>query len=103
MAQGRTKPRVETLMVQISFASGVADLRFLRQTRGSRVLPSPALVGVSLLPCAIQPLVGVHMPRSLFIFLTSNVGSPDWSLAFLPTNSTRCPDFSVSPWAFVRL
>jgi len=46
VAQGRTKPRVETLMVQISFASGVADLRFLRQTRGSRVLPSPALVGV---------------------------------------------------------
>src|SRR5438309_1866873 len=48
-------------------------------------------------------LVAVQVPRSLLILRTSNVGSPESALAFLPRSSTRSPGFNVSCCRSARL
>jgi hypothetical protein len=76
-----------------------------QQPKRSNTIPRRPVRSASVAPLSylFSAVVGVHIPRFLFSLLTSNVGSLELSLAFLPSNSTRCPDFSVSFWALVRL
>ncbi len=48
-------------------------------------------------------VVAVHWPRFLLILWTSNVGSPEESLAFVPSSSTRSPGFRDLLCWLVRL
>jgi len=68
-----------------------------------RVAVSFVSFGATTLAALFYPLVAVHVPRSLLIFWTSNVGPPESSLAFLPTNCTHSPGFRLSFAGLVRL
>src|SRR5215469_11225539 len=52
-----------------------------------------ALGGERLHNHRCSAVVAVHWPRFLLILWTSNVGSPEESLAFVPSSSTRSPGF----------
>src|SRR6185295_19004303 len=68
------------------------------------LLHPPSAVGAQRL-CyhCCSAVVAVHWPRSLLILWTSNVGSPERPLVFLPRSSTRSPGLSVSFCLLVRL
>src|ERR1700687_2061756 len=84
----------------ITLAVPITNLPF--QGRPSFSTPS-ATSDESLHHHRCSAVVAVHWPRFLLILRISNVASPEVSLTFVPSSSTRSPGFSDLFCVLVRL
>src|SRR6266851_2489881 len=73
-----------------------ACANFRNSGKGGLLRPPAAVCDQRLHYCRCSAVVAVHWPRSLVILWTSNMGSPESFLTFLPDTSTRSPGFRVS-------